>query len=62
MSCFIAEELSNEVNKCRFTWILNTKLKGWIPQKVVDRSISTCLIDFMTYLRRYLSDMQKPII
>ncbi|XP_020286625.1 steroidogenic acute regulatory protein-like [Pseudomyrmex gracilis] len=62
VSCFIAEELSNEASKCRFTWILNTKLKGWIPQKVVDRSISTCLIDFMTYLRKHLNDMQKPII
>lgn len=58
--CWAAEELSDEhSNKCRFTWILNTNLKGWIPQAVVDRSMSTALIDFMTHLRKHLNDSQK---
>ncbi|XP_032687027.1 steroidogenic acute regulatory protein-like [Odontomachus brunneus] len=60
VGCWAAEELSAEnSNKCRFTWILNTNLKGWIPQKVVDRSLSTALIDFMTYLRKHLVDSEK---
>ncbi|XP_011165520.1 steroidogenic acute regulatory protein-like [Solenopsis invicta] len=62
ISCFATEELPSEANKCRFTWILNTNLKGWIPQTVVDRSMSTGLVDFMTYLREYLNDLQKPSI
>lgn len=58
--CWAAEELSDEyTNKCRFTWILNTNLKGWLPQTVVERSMSTALIDFMTYLRKHLNDSQK---
>ncbi|CAL1688207.1 unnamed protein product [Lasius platythorax] len=62
ISCFATEELSDEeaINKCRFTFILNTNLKGWIPQTVVDRAMSTSLIDFITYLRKHLDDMQKP--
>lgn len=64
ISCFATEELSDEeaINKCRFTWILNTNLKGWIPQTVVDRAMSTSLIDFITYLRKHLDDMQKPLV
>ncbi|XP_024884666.1 steroidogenic acute regulatory protein-like [Temnothorax curvispinosus] len=62
ISCFATEELPDEVNKCRFTWILNTDFKGWIPKTVVDRSLSTGLIDFMTYLREHLNNMQKQSI
>lgn len=62
ISCFATEELSDEEAKCRFTWILNTNLKGWIPQTVVDRAMSNSLIDFITYLRKHLDDMQKPLI
>ncbi|XP_012538220.1 steroidogenic acute regulatory protein-like [Monomorium pharaonis] len=59
ISCFATEELPYEPNKCRFTWIQNTNFKGWIPQTVVDRSMSTGLVDFMTYLRKHLNDMQS---
>ncbi|KAL0109977.1 hypothetical protein PUN28_013548 [Cardiocondyla obscurior] len=57
ISCFATEELPDDLHKCRFTWILNTNFKGWIPQTVVDRSLSTGLVDFMTYLREHLNDM-----
>lgn len=60
VSCLAAEELSDDdFGKCRFTWILNTDLKGWLPRKLVDKSLSTALIDFMSYLRKHLDDYQK---
>ncbi|XP_046819300.1 steroidogenic acute regulatory protein-like isoform X1 [Vespa crabro] len=60
VSCWAAEELADgDSSKCRFTWILNTNLKGWLPQKVVDRSLSTALVDFMSYLRKYLDEYQR---
>ncbi|KAG5308400.1 PREDICTED: stAR-related lipid transfer protein 3 [Acromyrmex echinatior] len=62
ISCFATEELPDEVSKCRFTWILNTNFKGWIPQTVVDKSLSTGLVNFMTYLREHLNDMQQSSI
>ncbi|XP_029167014.1 steroidogenic acute regulatory protein-like [Nylanderia fulva] len=65
ISCFATEELVDEepnVNKCRFTWILNTNLKGWIPQTVVERAMSTSLTDFIIYLRKHLDDIQKPLV
>ncbi|KYN30987.1 StAR-related lipid transfer protein 3 [Trachymyrmex septentrionalis] len=62
ISCFATEELPDESSKCRFTWILNTNFKGWIPQTVVDKSLSTGLVNFMTYLREHLNDMQQSSI
>ncbi|KYN07617.1 PREDICTED: steroidogenic acute regulatory protein-like [Cyphomyrmex costatus] len=62
ISCFATEELPDEASKCRFTWILNTNFKGWIPQTVVDKSLSTGLVNFMTYLREHLNDLQKSSI
>ncbi|KYM81019.1 StAR-related lipid transfer protein 3 [Atta colombica] len=62
ISCFATEELPDEISKCRFTWILNTNFKGWIPQTVVDKSLSTGLVNFMTYLREHLNDMQQSSI
>ncbi|KAH0955926.1 hypothetical protein HN011_007514 [Eciton burchellii] len=55
VSCFAAEELYNETNKCRFTCILNTNLKGWLPQTLVDRSMASSLIEFMSYLRKHVN-------
>ena len=62
ISCFATEELPDEISKCRFTWILNTNFKGWIPQTVVDKSLSTGLVNFMTYLREHLNNMQQSSI
>ncbi|XP_003393487.1 steroidogenic acute regulatory protein-like [Bombus terrestris] len=56
LSCCAAEQLPNDESKCRFTWIINTNLKGWLPQKVVDKSMSTALVDFMSYVRKYMDD------
>ncbi|KAK1127507.1 hypothetical protein K0M31_004041 [Melipona bicolor] len=61
VSCWAAERLPNDDSKCRFTWIINTNLKGWLPQKVVDKSMSTALIDFMSYVRNYMNDTQRSI-
>ncbi|XP_076177614.1 steroidogenic acute regulatory protein-like isoform X1 [Ptiloglossa arizonensis] len=58
VSCCAAEELPNELNKCRFTWIIDTNLKGWIPQRIVDKSMSTALVDFMICVRKYVDKLQ----
>lgn len=60
VSCVAAEQLYDEGgNKCRFTCILNTKLKGWLPQTLVDKSMASSLIEFMSYLRKHVNDMPK---
>ncbi|RLU17971.1 hypothetical protein DMN91_010212 [Ooceraea biroi] len=61
VSCFAAEVLHEEADKCRFTCISNTNLKGWLPQTLVERSMASSLIEFMSYLRKHINDMQKSL-
>ncbi|CAK9830918.1 Steroidogenic acute regulatory protein-like [Anthophora retusa] len=56
ISCWAAERLPNGENKSRVTWIINTNLKGWIPQKIVDKSMSTALIEVISSLRIHLEE------
>lgn len=59
VSCWAAVALPNQENKCRFTCILNTNLKLWIPQRVVNTHLSTALVDFMSYVRQHMDELQK---
>lgn len=59
ISCWAAEELPDDEGKCRFTWILNTNLKGWLPQNIVEKSMTHALIDFMSYLRKHVDKTQN---
>ncbi|KOC68377.1 StAR-related lipid transfer protein 3 [Habropoda laboriosa] len=58
ISCWAAEPLPNEENKSRVTWIINTNLKGWIPQKFVDKSMNSALTEVISSLRKYLEEPQ----
>ena len=42
---------------CHFTWIVATDLKGWIPQKALDRAVPFILLDFMEKLRAYAATL-----
>ncbi|CAF0794826.1 unnamed protein product [Brachionus calyciflorus] len=43
-------------NSTRLTWILNVNLKGWLPQYLIDQSLSTVQKDFIITLIKYLND------
>ncbi|XP_014236368.1 steroidogenic acute regulatory protein-like [Trichogramma pretiosum] len=53
VSFFASRRLENDSNKCQFIWVVNTDLKGWIPQKIVDMSMHMGIMEFMTSLRNY---------
>ncbi|XP_078049074.1 steroidogenic acute regulatory protein-like [Augochlora pura] len=58
--CCAAENLPNDKNRCQFTWIIDTNLKGWIPQKVVDTSMTNALKIFMKDVRQYVAERGPP--
>lgn len=33
-------------NKTLFTWFMNTDIKGWFPQKLIDANLASVLVDF----------------
>ncbi|KAF7992253.1 hypothetical protein HCN44_001578 [Aphidius gifuensis] len=40
--------------KCKFTWILNTNLNGWLPQRVIDNALTNTLVNFMIMMRLHI--------
>jgi len=46
-------------DKCIFGWILNTDLKGWIPQYLVDQAISRVLLEFLNNLRGHMARVKN---
>lgn len=39
--------------KCSFQWLLDTDLKGWIPQYILDQALTYAMTDFMSCLRAH---------
>ncbi|XP_015115356.1 steroidogenic acute regulatory protein-like [Diachasma alloeum] len=48
---------NTERNSCKFMWMLNTNLKGWLPQRVIDNALNSTMINFMSSLRAHVEDL-----
>ncbi|XP_033220210.1 steroidogenic acute regulatory protein-like [Belonocnema kinseyi] len=60
LGCFAAVDLPEvEGDGCRFTWILNTDLKLWMPQKIIDNVSVTALAEFMELLRNHARNLRS---
>lgn len=42
-----------EPYKCKFRWLLDTDLKGWIPQYIIDSALSGAQLEYIGYIRKY---------
>jgi len=51
-TCYVFTPIEGQPDKCHFRWLLDTDLKGWIPQSIIDKALSGAQLDFMQYLRR----------
>ncbi|GAB6019370.1 hypothetical protein CHUAL_000958 [Chamberlinius hualienensis] len=56
-SAFVIENIPDESHLCQFTWLLNTELKGWIPQYLIDQALAKVMLDFVKYLRNHISSI-----
>lgn len=50
--CFAMRPVEGHPELCLFQWLLDTDLKGWIPQTVVDMALSGAQFDFLACVRR----------
>lgn len=65
--CMATEPIINETisdgirceTQCKFTWILNTNLNGWLPQRVIDSALTNTLINFMNMLRMHIKALPE---
>ncbi|KAK7071928.1 StAR-related lipid transfer protein 3 [Halocaridina rubra] len=51
--CWVFRPVEGTTKKCSFQWLLDTDLKGWIPQYVIDQALTHAMIDFMNCIRSY---------
>ncbi|XP_076056820.1 steroidogenic acute regulatory protein-like [Oratosquilla oratoria] len=51
--CWVFGPVANNPNKCTFKWLLDTDLKGWIPQYVLDQALTHAMIEYINSIRKY---------
>lgn len=56
--CLYMSAKDNE-NQSHFEFILDTNLKGWIPQSVLDKALGGTLFDYVSSLKLYISKVQE---
>lgn len=57
--CWLMTPIPNEPNKCIFQWLLDTNLKGWIPQSIIDTALSFAMCDYIGYIRCYAKALHE---
>lgn len=53
VGCLVMRPINDEPYKCVFQWLLNTNLKGWIPQYLIDATLTNVMFDYLHDLRKY---------
>ncbi|XP_026273733.1 steroidogenic acute regulatory protein-like [Frankliniella occidentalis] len=51
--CWVMKPIPGEDNWCVFQWLMNTNLKGWLPQYVVDSAFTNVMLEFLEHLKTY---------
>jgi len=62
--CFAMRPIDGDPKACHFEWLLDTDLKGWIPQSIIDKALSGAQFDYIAHLRSRtatLSRWSKPL-
>ncbi|GLH02891.1 Steroidogenic acute regulatory protein-like [Gryllus bimaculatus] len=53
--CYVIRPVPGESNKSRVEWYLDTNLKGWLPQKILDAAFCSILTENLKNLKNYIS-------
>ncbi|KAK3930576.1 Steroidogenic acute regulatory protein-like [Frankliniella fusca] len=51
--CWVIKPIPGEDNWCVFQWLMNTNLKGWLPQYVVDSAFTNVMLEFLEHLKTH---------
>ncbi|CAF3691678.1 unnamed protein product [Rotaria sp. Silwood1] len=54
-TAYIVEKLDETT--CKFTWLLNVDLKGWLPQYLINSSLANVQLGLAESLRNYISNI-----
>lgn len=59
MGCWILEPFPGDQSKCQMQWLLNTDLKGWIPQYIIDIALRSVMFNYIKHLRGHINELKK---
>ncbi|KAI6645813.1 StAR-related lipid transfer protein 3-like isoform X1 [Oopsacas minuta] len=54
---YIIQPILSRPNACTFIWILDTSLKGWLPQYLIDQTLSSILLRSYKNLENYVQQL-----
>jgi len=57
--CYALRPCDSDPQTCLFQWLLDVDLKGWIPQSVIDASLCSAQLEYLTHLRRRVVELQR---
>jgi len=49
--CWAMRQVEGSPDMCLFQWLLDTDLKGWIPQSIIDKALSGAQFDYIANIR-----------
>ncbi|XP_070174333.1 stAR-related lipid transfer protein 3-like isoform X2 [Littorina saxatilis] len=58
---WVFKSVPGQPNKSIFIWVMNTDIKGWIPQRLMDQAASTVLQDYLKYLQQHALTLQPAV-
>ena len=56
--CFLISPVLGEPELSLFQWVLDTDLKGWIPQTIIDKALSGVQLDYIQHLRSRVASLR----
>jgi hypothetical protein len=51
--------ITGDPRRCLFEWLLDTDLKGWIPQSIIDAALSGAQFEYIEHLRKYATRLHE---
>ena len=52
-NCWVMCPIPGDPDHCKFQWLLNTKLNGWLPQYLVDAALTSVMLDMIKHINAY---------
>lgn len=57
--CWAMRPVQNNPDQCHFQWLLDTDLKGWIPQYIIDSALAGAQFEYIKYIRNYAASLHE---
>lgn len=51
----VMQPIHRQPTKCKLQWLVNTDLKGWIPQSIIDHTLSSIMLEYTCHLRKHIA-------